>query len=90
MSCVLWIEAPVFEFHSISEGIGRKAIKMGHNKRFRDSKELSAVIISFPGTTCILENKYSDKILPCLFWEPLSKLSWFSIENSYTYMFIVV
>lgn len=55
MSCVLWIEAPVFEFHSISEGIGRKAIKMGHNKRFRDSKELSAVIISFPGTTCILK-----------------------------------
>lgn len=82
-----WKEAPVFESHSISDGIGRKEIKMGHNGRFRDSKELSAVIISFPRTTCILENPYSDKILPCLFWESLSKLNWFSVEDSYTHMF---
>ncbi|MFJ8415546.1 hypothetical protein ACQKNN_18255 [Bacillus paramycoides] len=82
-----WKEAPVFDSHSISDGIGRNVKRMGHNGRFRLSSDLSAVIISFPGTTCILENPFADNLLPKLLWEPLSKLNRFSVEDSYTHMF---
>ena len=75
--------APIFEGETTELRSVRNIIRMRHNGRFRLKTKIDAVVFSFPRSTIVLENPYTEKQVPDWFWKQFMHIPWFQYEYSW-------